>query len=272
MSEEIRKYPLVACTALIFNHKNEALFVRDNKYGWSIPGGKVEINETMLDCLKREIKEEASLDLENIEHISTTEKIDKKYHHIFVNYKAEVKEAGDLKLNGELLEHKWLELDKAISELKLEKGIIKLIEDFKKQTESKNWEEKYKRALADYQNLLKNTEKNQAEFLKYALKETILDILSVYDHLKLSIKSLPEEEKKSAWVEGVSHVLRQFKELLESKGVKEIKTLGEKFDYQLMEAIEGQGDFVVKEVSYGYTLHDKLIKPAKVMVGKEINK
>lgn len=271
MSEEIKKYPLVATSALIFNDENQLLFVNDKKYGWIIPGGKVELNETMLDSLKREIKEETNLDLENIEYISTTERIDKNYHFIFINYQAKAKNVLDLKLNEELLEYKWLDLDSALKNLKLMESTKALIKDIREKEENRAWEDKYKRALADYQNLQKNTEKNQAEFIKYALEDTILDLLNVYDHLKLSLSSLPKEERKSAWVEGVSHVLRQFKELLERKGVKELNSLGEKFDYQTMEALEGKGDYVVKEVSSGYRLNDKLIRPAKVIVGDKNN-
>ncbi len=81
--------------------------------------------------------------------------------------------------------------------------------------------------------------------------------------------SLPDHEKKNAWVIGVEHVLRQFKELLNSKGVEEIKTIGQKFDHNLMEALEGDGDIVVKEVSPGYTLNGKLFKAAKVIVDEK---
>ena len=65
------------------------------------------------------------------------------------------------------------------------------------------------------------------------------EILPVYDHLKMSVATLPEEEKKNSWVTGVTYVLKQFKDTLESHGIEEIKTIGEKFDHQTMEAIEG---------------------------------
>lgn len=265
MSQETKQYPLVATSALIFNDKNEALFVCHRDYGWAIAGGKVELGETMINALKREIKEETNLDLEEIEYISTTEKIEKKFHFIFINYQAKAKDVNSLKLSEELLEYKWLDLESASKDVKLKE----LVKQFIEAINQKDWEGKYKRALADYQNLIKNTEKNQAEFVKYALKDTILDLLNVYDHLKLSLSSLPEAEKKSAWVEGVGYVLKQFKELLENKGVKEIKSLGEKFDYQSMEALEGDGEYVIKEVSCGYTLNNKLIRPAKVIVGQK---
>jgi molecular chaperone GrpE len=273
MSEEVIKYPKVATGVLIFNEKQEILLVRSHKWPkrWIVPGGKLEFSEKLIDCARREIKEETNLDLDKLEYFSTSEAVvDQKNHFVFINYTAIAKNPSDLQLNEELLEYKWMPIDSDFSDLKLD-STKKLIEDYKNKQEENNWQEKYKRALADYQNLIKNTEKNKAEFVKYALEDTMLDLLGVYDHLKLSLKSLPAIEKKSAWVEGVSHVLRQFKELLENKGIKEIEVMGQKFDYQTMEAIEGKGDYVVKEVSTGYNLHDKLIKPAKVIVGDKNN-
>ena len=92
--------------------------------------------------------------------------------------------------------------------------------------------------------------------------------MPVYDHLKLSLKNLNEEERKNSWVEGVSYVLKQFKSTLEGQGVEEIKTEGEKFNHDEMEAVDGSGSVVKKEVMPGYKLQGKIIRPAKVVVAK----
>ncbi len=136
----------------------------------------------------------------------------------------------------------------------------------KNEVDEENFKEKYLRAIADYQNLVKQNQKERTEFVKFAISDFLQDILPVYDHLKLSIKSLNEEEKKSPWVEGVSHVLKQFKEILNNHGVLEIETIGQKFDHNLMDALEGEGEYVDKEIMSGYTLNGKVIKPAKVTV------
>jgi molecular chaperone GrpE len=128
-------------------------------------------------------------------------------------------------------------------------------------------EDKYKRALADYQNLLKQTAQEKQEFIKYAVSELLEEILPVYDHLKLSLRDLPETETGSAWVQGVKYVLKQFQDILASHGVTEIKTVGEKFDHNTMEALDGQGDKVIKEIMSGYTLNGRLLRAAKVIVG-----
>ncbi|QQG52548.1 MAG: nucleotide exchange factor GrpE [Candidatus Falkowbacteria bacterium] len=127
-------------------------------------------------------------------------------------------------------------------------------------------EHQYKRALADYHNLLKQSAKDKADFVKYALQDFLQDILPVYDHLKLSLLGLKEEDNSNPWAVGVRHVLKQFKDVLESKGVMEIKTVGEKFDHNTMEAMDGAGELVDKEVMPGYMLNGRVIRPAKVIV------
>lgn len=141
---------------------------------------------------------------------------------------------------------------------------------FLREEDEDSWENKYKRALADYQNLLKQQAREKTEFVKYALSDFLQDILPVYDHLKLSLSGLREEENQNAWVQGVRHVLKQFKDLLEAKGIVEIVTVGEIFDHQTMEAIDGRGAVVKQEVMPGYLLNGKVIRPAKVIVGEEL--
>lgn len=138
--------------------------------------------------------------------------------------------------------------------------------EFITEEEVDSFENKYLRALADYQNLLKQTAKEKTEFIRYALEDFLHDILPVYDHLKLSLQGLSEEESKNPWAQGVNHVLKQFKEALAVRGVEEIKTVGEKFDHSTMEALDGSGETVNKEVRPGYRLNGKVIRPAKVIV------
>ncbi len=138
--------------------------------------------------------------------------------------------------------------------------------EFIAEDEMESWEHMHKRALADYQNLLKQTAKEKEEFAKYALSDFLFDILPVYDHLKMSLAGLKDEEAKNPWVEGVKYVLKQFKDVLLARGVEEIETLGQKFDHQTMEALDGSGEIVKQEVMPGYKLNGKVIRPAKVIV------
>lgn len=131
-----------------------------------------------------------------------------------------------------------------------------------------SFEHKYLRALADYQNLLKQTAKEREEFVKYALEDFLQGLLPVYDHLKLALSGLSSEEANNPWAQGVGHVLKQFKELLNQSGVEEIKTVGEKFNHELMDAVDGQGEIVKQELMPGYRLRGKVIRAAKVIVSE----
>jgi len=136
-------------------------------------------------------------------------------------------------------------------------------------SEGESFEHKYKRALADYQNLLKQTAKEREEFIKYANEQVIYDIIPVYDNLRVAMEHIDEAATKSGWSEGVKYVIKQFKDILENMGVEEIETAGKKFDYHSMEALEGKGETVIKTVKPGYKLRGKVIIPAKVILEKE---
>jgi molecular chaperone GrpE len=127
----------------------------------------------------------------------------------------------------------------------------------------------YLRALAEQQNLVKRQAAEKEEFIRYANEEIISEFLTVYDHLKLSIGSLPDNEKESAWVKGVEYTVKQFKDLLEVNGVEEIKTTGEKFNHNTMEAMEGEGEKVAKEIMAGYKLNGKVIRAARVVLNNK---
>ena len=132
-------------------------------------------------------------------------------------------------------------------------------------------EGKYKRALADYQNLVKISAQDKVNIIKYSLEEFLLELIPIYNNLKSSINSLDEEQSKNAWVEGVQYTIRQLDDLFSKHDLRKIETLGKSFDYNTMDALEGEGDLVVKEVVPGYILKDKVIAPAKVIVGKDNN-
>ncbi len=139
-----------------------------------------------------------------------------------------------------------------------------IIEKLKK--ENTENELAYKRALADYQNLAKHSSSEKVEFFKYSLEKFFLEILPIFDNLKMAISTLGEKEQENPWVEGIKYVIKQFRDTFSENGVEEIKTVGEKFDYNKMEAIKGDGEIVKKEIRPGYILNGKVIIPAKVVL------
>src|SRR3989338_407505 len=141
---------------------------------------------------------------------------------------------------------------------------------FKKSDEYLNG---WKRALADYHNLERETEKKKSEWLKMANEDLLVVLLPLYDNLKLALKH--SQSEKNDWLTGIEHVTAQFKKVLEENGVREIKTVGEKFDPEVHEAVvaqetsgseQKQDNIIKKEVKTGYKLNGKVIYPAKVIV------
>jgi molecular chaperone GrpE len=124
-------------------------------------------------------------------------------------------------------------------------------------------EAKYKRALADYQNLEKRTRDERSEWIRASSRELLLRLLPVLDTLSLANKHIENQ--------GLQVTLQQFLDVLRGEGVTKIETLGKKFDPHLMEAIQVEegGDVVIEEVREGYMLYDKLLRPAQVRVGKK---
>ena len=129
-----------------------------------------------------------------------------------------------------------------------------------------NWQ----RAQADFINYKRRTEQERQEFNSYANANIILGLLPVIDDLERALDAVPAKYAKHDWVEGVRLVERKFKTILEGQGVKPIKAMGEAFDPSFHEALrQGRGEegVVIEEFQKGYMLHDKLLRPARVVVG-----
>lgn len=133
----------------------------------------------------------------------------------------------------------------------------------KKDTVQKEYEERLKRALADYQNLEKRVSQERLVWIKTANKELILRILPILDTLILAGKHVDDQGLKAA--------IRQFEDVLKGEGVEKIETVGQQFDPQTMECVttaEGDEGKVIEELQTGYMLHGRPLRVAKVKVGK----
>lgn len=121
-----------------------------------------------------------------------------------------------------------------------------------------------KRALADYANLEKRVEAEREIIGKITLAKLVTKFLPVLENLDKAAKLTKDA--------GVLMVAKQFREVLQSLGVKELGTVGENFDPKLHEAvevIEGKNDGKVVEVlSSGFAIDGEIIQPAKVKVEK----
>lgn len=128
--------------------------------------------------------------------------------------------------------------------------------------EINEWQDKYKRALADYQNLEKRVREERGDLIRSANREILLRFLPILDTL-LMARSHSEDKTLAICVQ-------QFLDTLKSDGVTQINTIGKKFDPELMEVIttsNGKEGIIMSEVRPGYLLHDRLLRPAQVIVG-----
>ena len=139
-------------------------------------------------------------------------------------------------------------------------------------SQAEEYKANWQRALADYRNLQKETVAMRSQWAQMSEENILQNFIPVYEHLKLAINNEQLANDKNPWLEGVRHVTRQFAGVLKSYNVQEIKTVGEKFDPRLHEAVSeeegGEAGVIIKEVEGGYQMGDKVIKPARVIISK----
>jgi molecular chaperone GrpE len=132
------------------------------------------------------------------------------------------------------------------------------------------------RLMADFDNYRKRMTRQHEEARQFATADLVIALLPGFDNLERALNAARQDSTPSSAtiVEGVSMVLRQFKEALGKIGVREVQTLGLPFDPTRHEAVDivsvpaSEDGVVVAEVQHGYLLHERLLRPAKVVVGK----
>lgn len=127
----------------------------------------------------------------------------------------------------------------------------------------KDLENKWKRALADYDNLRKRVEKERGNLVKFAHAGLVDKLLPVLDSLEKCRQHIKDK--------GLDLTCEQLQKVLASEGLVEIEVRDKKFNPEEMDAIEivdGPKDKVMEIILKGYTLNDKIIRPAKVKVGQ----
>lgn len=136
------------------------------------------------------------------------------------------------------------------------------LEERDKQIEE--WRQKYLRALADYQNLEKRIASRRVEERKYAAEEVIEKFLPVIDTLTQAQAHVKDQ--------GLDLAVKAFWSTLAGVGVRKIDAVGKLFDpleMECVEVVEGSENKVIEELLSGYRLYEKVLRPAKVKVGKK---
>lgn len=125
-------------------------------------------------------------------------------------------------------------------------------------------ENRIKRLMADYENLEKRQAIQHKDFVKYANESLLIVLLPILDDLERAQSHLSDQ--------GLNMVVGQLYKALEAEGITKIEPLGQSFDFLSMDCVEikdGPENKVLEVHSPGYLYHDKVLRHAKVTVGKQ---
>ena len=135
--------------------------------------------------------------------------------------------------------------------------------------------DKYVRLVAEFDNFRRRNARERVDLIQTAGKDMVLALLVVLDDTDRATKQLESATDLDATKEGVTLVFNKLKTVLQQKGLKKMDSIGQPFDADLHEAItevpapnEEMKGKVLDEIEPGYYLNDKLIRYAKVIVGK----
>lgn len=144
----------------------------------------------------------------------------------------------------------------------------------KAQAEAADWKDKYIRLYAEFENYRHRTSREKLALVGTATEGLMKDLLPVVDDFERSLKAMETAQDVGSLKEGVDLVYQKFLKVLIQKGLKPMEAIGKDFDAEFHEAItqipapgpEMKGK-VVDEVEKGYSLQDKTIRFAKVVIG-----
>ena len=135
------------------------------------------------------------------------------------------------------------------------------------------------RALADTENMRRRSEREAANVRKYGHTPFARDLVGAIDNLARVVESAPEnldqaDETVKSLITGIQLSWTELQSVIEKYGIKRVEPLGEKFDYNLHQAMfevptnDQPSGMVLEVVQHGYVLHDRLLRPAMVGVSK----
>jgi molecular chaperone GrpE len=134
---------------------------------------------------------------------------------------------------------------------------------------------KYAMVYADMDNLRKSQDKSFAEALRFRAEGFVDKLLPALDAFHIALKNPVDDPKVKNYLIGFDYIFKQIQQALEDEGVKEIPIkVQDPFDVKTMHAIEsevkeGPPNRVIRILSSGYRLHDRVVKQALVIVSKE---
>ncbi|NPA95192.1 MAG: nucleotide exchange factor GrpE [Thermodesulfobacteria bacterium] len=186
------------------------------------------------------------------------EKEQKKDQHI--EEKPEEKEQNEMEKKEEKKEATVASLEKKLEE---------------KEKELAECKDKMLRLAAELENFKKRVEREKVEHMKFALEEFAKELLPFLDNLERAVALAKDTKDMEKMIEGIELTLSGYFKTLERFGLKTFVAEGKRFDPNYHEALsveensDVEDNTVLKELLRGYTLHDRVIRPALVVVSKK---
>lgn len=142
------------------------------------------------------------------------------------------------------------------------------------QEESKNYYDKYLRALAELENTRKRAARDKEEYLKYSSIPLIKRLLPIIDDLERALDTSADNQDYGILKKGLEMIAKNLNQVIEDEGVNSIEALGKPFDPQYHQPliVEESGEYpentVIEQMQTGYILNDRVIRPSLVKVSK----
>lgn len=132
------------------------------------------------------------------------------------------------------------------------------------------------RKAAEFDNYKKRTESEASTIIKFANEDLIVEFLPILDDIERSLKLAKEGKENDPFYRGLELIYQKLLKILEGQGVKLLECVGREFDVHFHDALlqvpreDVPPQTVVEEVEKGYTLHEKVIRHAKVIVSSPL--
>lgn len=146
-----------------------------------------------------------------------------------------------------------------------------------KEKETKENHDKWLRLNAEFDNFKKRMQREKSDFFKYAGENILRDFLPLMDDLERAVKAVKKNQKVEDFIIGIEMIMNKIKNSLASNWVKQVNCVGQPFDPNKHEAVskvsttEHENNTIIEELRKGYMYHDRLLRPAMVIVAENIS-
>lgn len=240
-------------------------------FPFDLPGGRIENGETVEEGFLRDVREEIGEAVQftqgEIVHAEQMEYIDTAVYAVFsLGYY----QGGEITLSEEHSEYHWLTAEEVADHKEIKPWLKSAVAKAAKRIQEISYLEDLKRAQADFENYKRRQAESQKDLTGYLTEKILRDITPVLDNFYQALAFVPEDQKDSSWITGITYIQKQLQDALVAHGLTEIVVnIGDTFDPNIHEAIESEsddGNKISKVLQPGYKIGERVIKPAKVKV------